>query len=252
MVFDPKTQGLKCPYCATVQILEGEAKTAEIALSDALLASQNWVEETTVFECTNCSARVVLESGETAKNCPFCGTTNVVPSKELSGVKPNGVLPFTLVAEEANQKAKRWAKKKLFAPRKFKKQNAESKNSQHVIASAFAFLSKQKRQRQNNTYTQTQREYMRKLPLSTILVACWMNAKKPITKAHISPPLYTSFNLSCPCENHTRQANSHNQPKEIRTQTALLCRHTVRLSLCIIITPIFHIVKYFYYICHIK
>ena len=160
MVFDPKTQGLKCPYCATVQILEGEAKTAEIALSDALLASQNWVEETTVFECTNCSARVVLESGETAKNCPFCGTTNVVPSKELSGVKPNGVLPFTLALEEANQKAKRWAKKKLFAPRKFKK-NLAPQNLAGVYTPCFTFDSATKssyRGRLGERYTVTVRD----------------------------------------------------------------------------------------------
>lgn len=79
------------------------------------------------------------------------------------------------------------------APRKLEKQNTQRKDSQHVVASAFAFLPKQKRQRQNNTYTQTQREYMRKLPLSAILVACWMNAKKPITKALILPPCTLSL-----------------------------------------------------------
>ena len=160
MVFDPKTQGLACPYCGSKIALPTDSRTAEVALSDALLAEQDWVEETAVFECTNCSARVVLEVGETAKKCPFCGTTNVVPSSDLSGVKPNGVLPFALAADEANAKVKKWAKKKLFAPRKFKK-NLSPENLAGVYNPCFTFDSNTRssyRGRLGERYTVTVRD----------------------------------------------------------------------------------------------
>ncbi len=121
MRFDPLSQGLLCAYCGAKKALPDEFRTTEIHLSHALSEGEKWSDETTVFVCETCGAKVVLTPGAAARNCPFCGAANIVPSYQLSGVKPNGIVPFSLVQENAAALAKKWAKKKLFAPRKFKK-----------------------------------------------------------------------------------------------------------------------------------
>lgn len=141
MEFDPKTQGLRCPYCQTLQSLPQDLKTAEIDLEEAFRSGEKWEEDATVFECKNCSAKVVLEKGETAKRCPFCGAGNIVPSEEMAGVKPNGVLPFRLTAEEGAAAASKWAKKRLFAPRRFRKK-LSPENVAGVYSPCFTFDSK--------------------------------------------------------------------------------------------------------------
>ena len=138
MEFDPKTQGLRCPYCQTLQSLPQDLKTAEIGLEEAFRSGEKWEEDATVFECKNCSAKVVLEKGETAKRCPFCGAGNIVPSEEMAGVKPNGVLPFRLTAEEGAVAAGKWAKKRLFAPRRFRKK-LSPENVAGVYSPCFTF-----------------------------------------------------------------------------------------------------------------
>ncbi|MBR2616947.1 MAG: hypothetical protein IKC56_01780 [Clostridia bacterium] len=121
MRFDPKTQGLLCPYCGQKQALSTEFLTAEIDLQNALISGEKWAAEDKLFECETCGAKVVVTAGSAARNCPFCGAANILESTELPGVKPNGIVPFTLTEGDASEVAKKWAKKKLFAPRKFKK-----------------------------------------------------------------------------------------------------------------------------------
>ncbi|MBE7090995.1 MAG: hypothetical protein E7363_03670 [Clostridiales bacterium] len=121
MRFDPKTQGLLCPYCGKKQALPSEFLTAEIDLKHALVTGEKWAEADKLFACETCGAKVVVTAGSAARNCPFCGAANILETKELPGVKPNGVVPFALAEGEALTIAKKWAKKKLFAPGKFKK-----------------------------------------------------------------------------------------------------------------------------------
>lgn len=122
MLYDTETRGLKCPYCGSEVKLDFDNICREIDFSK-LFDKQitDWGGETHIFRCNNCGAREVLLKTEIAKKCSFCGTTNVVESKEVSGLRPNAVLPFLISKEKASENVIRWAKKKLFAPKKFKK-----------------------------------------------------------------------------------------------------------------------------------
>lgn len=122
MKFDPDSQTLYCEHCDSRQKF-GEGTTAEEQDIRFAMSSGNvWDrEETSVFRCENCGAEVVLNKNETAKTCPFCGTSHVQKAEELSGLKPNAVLPFLFGAKQAIDYAKAWAKRKFYAPRKFKK-----------------------------------------------------------------------------------------------------------------------------------
>lgn len=139
MVFHPESQTLFCEHCGTKQSFATDLTAEENDIRTAFSAERVWdTESTVVFACDNCNAKVVLQKTETAKSCPFCGTAHVRRIEELAGLKPNGVIPFVLGSETALDLSKRWARKRFFAPRKFKKKlNAD--NISGVYAPAFTF-----------------------------------------------------------------------------------------------------------------
>ena len=135
--FDPKTQSLKCPHCGYEETIEKET-SSEIVFDALAKTDGSWNNETHIFRCQNCGANVVIEKKEISTNCPFCGTSNVVLTEELSGQKPNAVVPFKLNKNEASDFTKRWLKRKFFAPKKFK-QSAEPEGMNGVYNPTFTF-----------------------------------------------------------------------------------------------------------------
>ena len=138
MNFDPTTQTLKCEHCGTIEDFSKSKSVKEIDILNSLNERETWDEESSVYRCDNCGAVVVLSPHEVAKNCPSCGTSHIVKSSELAGLKPNAVFPFTLTKEEGLQKAKVWAKNRFFAPRVFKKSLVVD-NVQGVYEPCFTF-----------------------------------------------------------------------------------------------------------------
>ncbi len=139
MVFDPDNQKLMCPYCGSLSDIDMSKLSQEIDFN-LLLSSpnNNWGNETHVFRCNNCGAKEVLSRHEIAKECPFCGTTNIVVTQELSGLKPNGVVPFAISKDKANELVTKWARKKFFAPSAFKK-SAKPEKIKGTYSPAFTF-----------------------------------------------------------------------------------------------------------------
>lgn len=139
MIFDPDSQMLYCEHCETRQSLEEFLPAEEMDFRTALIKGNLWnSEDTVVFHCENCGAEVVLSKNQTADSCPFCGTAHVRSVGELSGIKPNALIPFKFGKDKATEFAKHWARKKLFAPRKFKKSLKAGKVS-GVYAPSFTF-----------------------------------------------------------------------------------------------------------------
>lgn len=139
MVFDPENGCLSCPHCGTKVEFQKDETAQEIDLSSAFGKDRQWnADEAVVFSCDNCGAKVVLKAGQTAKICPFCGTAHVRKTEELAGLKPNGLIPFAFGEEKAVEYSKAWAKKRFFAPGKFKKRlTAENVNG--VYTPCFTF-----------------------------------------------------------------------------------------------------------------
>ena len=138
MVFDPITQTLKCDHCGTFEDFSKSKKVKELDILDSLKERENWDKESSVYRCDNCGAVVVLSPHDVAQNCPYCGTGHIVKSTELAGLKPNAVYPFSITKEEGLNKAKLWAKKRLFAPKSFKKKLLVD-NIQGVYEPCFTF-----------------------------------------------------------------------------------------------------------------
>ncbi len=139
MVFSPEKQALLCPYCGTTQEVNFSKTSSEIALAEIFSQKNNeWGDETHVFRCNNCGAKEVISRADIAKACPFCGTTNVTQSDELSGLRPNGVVPFAIDAKTATGNVITWAKRKFFAPRAFK-QSVKPEKIKGTYMPAFTF-----------------------------------------------------------------------------------------------------------------
>ena len=137
MIFSPEKQSLECPYCGTLVSVE-KSLGEEKHFANLLSSANTWASETHVFRCENCGAKTVLDRTEIAKTCSFCGTTNVVETDEISGLKPNAVVPFQLTVQKAIESVKNWVKRKFFAPRKFKKSVAPE-NVSGVYTPAFTY-----------------------------------------------------------------------------------------------------------------
>lgn len=139
MEYSPKDQALKCPYCGTKVAVDFSKHSHELEFAELLVKHEEWdLNAVHVYRCNNCGAVEVLNKKDISLICPFCGTTNVIETNEISGIKPNGVVPFLIDVATATTNVINWAKKKFFAPRAFKK-SVSPENVKGVYSPAFTF-----------------------------------------------------------------------------------------------------------------
>lgn len=138
MVFDPVTQDLKCPHCGRTLDFNESRDVKELSIEKAFDEAIKWDGETQIFSCDNCGARVVMKANEVAKSCPYCGTSHIVKSQLLAGIKPNAVFPFLITKEQSMGKFLKWARGRFFAPKVFKK-NVTVDNINGVYEPCFTF-----------------------------------------------------------------------------------------------------------------
>ncbi len=138
LVFHPEKNQLYCEHCGYTKEIQNRTSAQELDLVGAFSRDEKWEEETVVFRCDNCGAKVVLSKNESAKDCPFCGTAHVQKTEELAGLKPNAVVPFAFGLDKALTFSKTWAKKGMFTSNKFKK-NLDARNLQGVYTPCFTF-----------------------------------------------------------------------------------------------------------------
>ncbi|GIV23253.1 MAG: hypothetical protein N3A68_02205 [Bacteroidia bacterium] len=119
VVYEPGTESLKCPYCGAQEEIPAQYEgIQEIDLEEALRAAQPAREalpEHKVLFCASCGAQIAYR--EARAKCDFCGA-EAVSEKALTEqpVRPQGVLPFALSPEEAQQVFQTWLKNLWFAP----------------------------------------------------------------------------------------------------------------------------------------
>jgi uncharacterized Zn finger protein (UPF0148 family) len=102
---------------------DGEAHSGHIKEQDwdaAIYsdAGHRWeVPTARTFECRSCGASVLVPPGQVSTVCPFCGTAHVVQSQaERELIEPTGILPFTLLAQDAFAAIVGWLRSAHFAP----------------------------------------------------------------------------------------------------------------------------------------
>lgn len=122
MLFDIESQKLKCPNCDTEQeiISNSDIKEYDFQGYDLLEKQSTWGNETDSITCDACGAEAVVEKNQTAICCSFCGSSQVLKSKQESGIKPEGVLPFKIDKYMAEKSLEKWMKKRWLAPNNLK------------------------------------------------------------------------------------------------------------------------------------
>ena len=132
LAFNPGNQALTCNYCNHTMEIEGgdnaEEAFNEIDLDSYLkdFESQNEQVEQHVIHCQSCGAETELESNQQSARCPFCDTPLIIAqSQTKKSIKPKGLLPFQIEANEAREAFRTWIDDLWFAPNKLKKQRTQ-------------------------------------------------------------------------------------------------------------------------------
>ena len=122
MVFDPETQSLKCPHCGSVGEVDKNYTVIENDIIKGFQDAEKWnPNEQVTYRCGNCGAVVVMAIDEEASTCPFCKATHIAKDGAFTSIRPHMVIPFQFNAQTATEYSKKWARRKLLAPAKFKK-----------------------------------------------------------------------------------------------------------------------------------
>ncbi len=125
VVYDPETQGMLCQFCGYKKELApiNEDDVVELDFKTAKNRSScDWGAAKKTVVCKQCGAEAVYDALETAANCPFCGSTSVMPVEGIEDVMaPGGVVPFEISREKAADLFQKWLKGRLFAPSAAKK-----------------------------------------------------------------------------------------------------------------------------------
>lgn len=140
MIFDVKTQMLKCPNCdTTTKIVDDKRKIVEHAFSNRVANTIKVTEKTSeTKQCKGCGAKVEISKDCTATQCPYCGSSYVLADKQEDAIIPDGVIPFKVDKNGAKEKFNKWINKRWLAPGKLK-QMYESDKIQGIYLPYWTF-----------------------------------------------------------------------------------------------------------------
>lgn len=125
--FNPANGNLTCPYCGYEEHIpeaeqEKDRLAQEIKLEEATMRDNfDWGTEKKIVICESCAAESVYDTLDVANVCPYCGSNHVMESGAENALAPNGVCPFGVTREQADQNFHKWIGSKWFAPSKAKK-----------------------------------------------------------------------------------------------------------------------------------
>lgn len=83
--------------------------------------TDNKDDERSVIRCKTCGAVIEFSGNCTATVCPMCGSSQVDSAKQMQGIPPDGVVPFLVDYDDAQEKFKVWIRKRWFAPNALKR-----------------------------------------------------------------------------------------------------------------------------------
>lgn len=136
--FQPGAQRLVCPYCGFQKELEFSetAVVAEQDFHDMLERLEEWrragigdQQQTSEVRCESCGGQVSFTGTLTSSECPYCASPIQREQIHNSPVRipVDGVLPFVVSYDVANEKLKQWVSSRWFAPTLFRKKGISGK-----------------------------------------------------------------------------------------------------------------------------
>ena len=138
MVFDSKSQHMKCPYCdteMTIEEFQRTQKSEDIQTDEKKDSEENWRSMSTgewqndelsgmrVYSCKSCGSEIVADETTGATTCPFCNNKITVKGQFAGDLKPDYIIPFKLDKKAAKEKYYKHLEGKKYLPKVFKKEN---------------------------------------------------------------------------------------------------------------------------------
>jgi DNA-directed RNA polymerase subunit RPC12/RpoP len=122
MEYDIKTQMLKCPNCGnTIELVNDKSSIVEHSLTmDARRTLKPAEKKSSTMECSGCGATVEIAANDTTSECPYCGAKYVLAQKQQDAIIPDGIVPFAIDRNRANEVFGTWINKRWLAPGKLK------------------------------------------------------------------------------------------------------------------------------------
>ena len=120
MVFDSKSQHMKCPYCdteMTIEEFQRTQKSEDIQTDEKKDSEENWRSMSTgewqndelsgmrVYSCKSCGSEIVADETTGATTCPFCNNKITVKGQFAGDLKPDYIIPFKLDKKAAKAAA---------------------------------------------------------------------------------------------------------------------------------------------------
>ena len=120
--YDPDKAQLTCDHCGKSEEIAQQGPwqgtIRELDFEDALQGElgQAEMQETRVFNCSECSAQIEFDGNTHAAACPYCAAPVVTDTGLHRSIKPKAVLPFALEESAARQAMTDWLGRLWFAP----------------------------------------------------------------------------------------------------------------------------------------
>lgn len=127
--FNPKTQKWDCEYCGSSYEKNVFEQNQKEEKSNNIDLDIN-IDE---YTCPNCGAKVITDENTVATHCVYCGNTTIMKNRIHGELKPNKIIPFKSVKEDAINAFSEFVSKRWFAPKMFKsKENIEKVSGVYI------------------------------------------------------------------------------------------------------------------------
>ena len=113
LLFNPKIGKWKCQYCDSVFTL----KELDKHKHEIPQESENINYDS--YSCKNCGAEIIADENTAATFCVYCGNTAILKHKLSGEFKPNKLIPFKVVKEDAINAFKNLKKGRPLLPKDF-------------------------------------------------------------------------------------------------------------------------------------
>lgn len=127
LVFSPEKAALACQSCGSLFLIDGNPRPAEETAFERSRAKTNWGIHTKQLTCVSCGGQRVENELQLAGRCPYCGSHYVLESSADDLLPPDGVVPFSVSRQQAQEKLKCWLGKKPLVPARLRKMDFTQK-----------------------------------------------------------------------------------------------------------------------------
>lgn len=127
--YDGGEQKFLCMACHTEYHAQPDNATVTEKDFDIqkLLVSSAELSGVKTAVCQNCGGEVFFDDKESAARCPMCGSAQIRESAGKALIKPDGIVPFKVEPEDAQESFRRFVSKRFFAPSALKNAFEEGK-----------------------------------------------------------------------------------------------------------------------------